>query len=101
MYKLLRLNKICAVCLIMSLITCNVSITAQNVTSYQKVTEDNEESIQGEIEDFYTVSFSMEAVWQNHYNGKITIKNVSQNTIHNWEVSFISQDNIETIWCAS
>ena len=58
----------------------------------------NDELIQEQfIEDNYDVSFEITENWGNHYNAKITVENISDLDIENWEMSFKTPDQITNI----
>ena len=54
----------------------------------------------GYLEENYDVSVDVTAQWENHYNAELTIKNIGQETIENWELSFNLMADIENVWCA-
>lgn len=90
--------------LILSLLPCNLlhasAFTVNNgiMKSSYKFNPYVEDNI--DMKDSYKVEFAIESEWENHYNGKIIIKNISDKDIKNWTLSFISKDIIENIWSA-
>ena len=90
--------------LILSLLPCNLlhasAFTVNNgiMKSSYKFNPYVEDNI--DMKDSYKVEFAIESEWENHYNGKITIKNISDQDIKNWTLSFVSKDTIENIWSA-
>lgn len=65
------------------------------------VDSEDDELIQEQfIDDDYKVSFEIIETWENYYDAKITIKNISDKDIENWEMSFKTPNQITNIWCA-
>lgn len=52
------------------------------------------------LEDNYNIVFEITDKWENFYNAKITINNISNMDIENWEISFEFPNKITDIWCA-
>lgn len=59
--------------------------------------EDREEQI--DEREYFDVTFNIESEWENHYNGLIKIRNISDADIENWKISFVTSNEIENIWC--
>lgn len=50
--------------------------------------------------DKIDVKFDITGKWENHYNATVTINNISDEVIEDWEVEFDFCDKIESIWNA-
>lgn len=48
----------------------------------------------------YDVIFEVESEWEGHFNGKMTLKNTGNKTIHNWNLCFCANFKIENLWNA-
>lgn len=51
-------------------------------------------------EDSYNIDFDITEKWGNYYNANITINNISDSDIENWEITFNTPNKITNIWCA-
>ena len=89
-----KMQRIIVMLLVFSLIFNNINVI---YTRAEEKVCGTDENIGENI--YYDVVFNIESEWDNHYNGKITIKNASDSDIENWEISFVSGDTIENIWC--
>lgn len=63
---------------------------------------DCEEETFDEVEESKRIEVHIEitARWENHYNADVTITNLSDTRIDDWEISFSFQNKIEHIWNA-
>lgn len=96
-----KIKKNIAMLLVMCLVLGNINILhvkAVENLAYEYACEKNSKEQYGERE-YFNVSFNIESEWRGHYNGSITIKNISDADIENWKISFVTSDKIENIWC--
>ena len=72
--------------------------------AHLKATEDStyemneyEEEWEDQIDEreYFDVAFDIDSEWENHYNGTIKIKNISDTDIENWKISFVTSNEIE------
>lgn len=104
MKKYLRkaLSMLLIVCLIAG-IESPISSLAQN-NNFEDLTLEEEDNIEDEIllEDSKSieVTFNVTSKWENHYNVDVTLLNISDMIIEDWEVFFYFKGKIENIWNA-
>ena len=85
----------------MSILGCNIFTDSIVVVGKPSDYIGSDQIENDNLEESFRIDFSIETKWENHYNGRITIRNISENDIDNWEISFVSKNLIENIWCAS
>lgn len=88
--------------LVMCLVLGNINVIhlkAAEDSTYEmdEYEEDREEQI--DEREYFDVTFNIESEWENHYNGLIKIRNISDADIENWKISFVTSNEIENIWC--
>ena len=88
--------------LVMCLVLGNINVIhlkAAEDSTYEmdEYEEDREEQI--DEREYFDVTFNIESEWENHYNGLIKIRNISDTDIENWKISFVTSNEIENIWC--
>ena len=62
------------------------------------VTEPEDVHYEGEG---FRVDFVIQSSWENHYNAVITVTNTSDETLHNWGLSFESTDSVSGLYNAT
>lgn len=74
---------------------------AQDELEMEDVSEEELEEALDELEEKdIEVSYSITGKWDRHYNVDITLTNISDYLIQNWEIKFPFADTIENIWNA-
>lgn len=46
------------------------------------------------------IGFEITSQWENYYNVNVTLNNISEDKIENWEIEFAFEDKIESVWNA-
>lgn len=102
MVRKTKFQKVSCILMIINILFCSIFVQQFTILGYDNDYEGvGNESLPDNLEESYRIDFAIEAEWKNHYNGTITIKNISEKDIDNWKISFISKSLIENIWCAS
>jgi hypothetical protein len=88
------------VLLVVCLVLGNINVihlraTENSTYEMDEYEEDGEEQI--DEKEYFNVAFNIESEWNNHYNGSIKIKNISDTDIENWKISFVTSNKIENI----
>lgn len=96
-----RLKKLLVIILVFSMFFTNQTYSfASSQEEDIDVDIDTDDGKTNNIEKLYEVQFDIDSKWENQYSGKITIKNISNENIENWKISFVTNDEIQNIWCA-
>lgn len=93
------LKKFIVLTLVCSLSIGSINPVARNVFAEKIDIEDDE--IEFDLnEDNFEISFIKTSEWSNHYSAEVTIKNVGDEKIEDWELSFNLDGKITQIWDA-
>ncbi len=82
----------------------SMNIFADKVTSEANVVV-NDDVVSGsavyELDNNIDMDFNVISRWEDGFNGEITINNISDTTIENWQIQFEFPHNISNIWNAT
>lgn len=77
-----------------------IEVCGDGFTEEMDIVESDSELDFESLEERFDVSVEVTAKWNHHYNANIIIKNISDEKIENWELSFIMDGKMENIWNA-
>lgn len=74
--------------------------TSMEVKAEVKTGHSSDENSDDFVDMMFEHSFKIQNEWHQHYNAEMTLKNVSEDLIENWEIAFMFDGEIENIWNA-
>lgn len=94
-----RMKKVVAiVCFFAQLLTLAPNM-AVPVTAAEKTSEKTKEETDYRFEgDTFEVAFHVDGKWNNGYNANITITNTGEETIQDWALLYVFEDEIQNLW---
>lgn len=83
------------------LVVCSMLIASAPIDSYaaQDMAGDEKEKVY--VEDGYTVTFTLDTVWNSGYNVSVVIQNTGSETISDWYMYLKYNVDISNMWNAS
>lgn len=98
-------QKILAIALVICMCVLEVSgifdiHAATEVKAASNTGVKDEENSDDFIDMTFEHSFKIQNEWHQHYNAEMTLKNISEDSIENWEIAFMFDGEIENIWNA-
>nr|MBP3598497.1 cellulose binding domain-containing protein [Eubacterium sp.] len=95
--------------LILAILVCNLGVSAGNTNAQEVETESIEQTQESvdtsewdfdEAGDEIELSYQVTSQWEEHCNVDVTLKNVTDERIDNWEICLPANYEIENIWNA-
>ncbi len=98
-------QKILAIALVICMCVLEVSgifdiHAATEVKAASNTGVKDEENSDDFIDMTFEHSFKIQNEWHQHYNAEMTLRNISEDSIENWEIAFMFDGEIENIWNA-
>ncbi len=89
-------KKFVALILVFSIIMSSAVGTSNDIVKAEMTCKE----VTAMFDDEIKATFRVTSQWDSHYNVDVTVKNVSEEKIDNWEIGWVHADNVENIWNA-